>query len=70
MHHEFPGRCPGLVYDAPSGLFIVPKEQTYDIQHLPADTVTIPKNTNRQTPQVRACPRRGMIPSMGVLCRC
>ena len=46
MRHEFPGRCPGLVYDAPSGLFHVfadqtaSVDQTCDKQRLPGDAVT------------------------------
>jgi hypothetical protein len=42
MRHEFPGRCPGLVYDALSELLDVPADQAYDRTQMPADSVTDP----------------------------
>ncbi len=39
---ENSGRCPGLNYDAPLGLFDAPAIQTCDQSRLPADTVTHP----------------------------
>jgi hypothetical protein len=42
MRQEFPGRCPGLVYDAPSGLLDIPEDQTFDRPHLSTDCVTDP----------------------------
>ena len=37
MRYEFPGRCPGLVYDALSGLFLFPRiTHAADYAYLPS----------------------------------
>ena len=50
MRHELPGRCPGLAYDAPSGLFNVSTVRTRDRPRLRGCSMFPPI---RQFPRIR-----------------